>query len=87
MDKLLQFFIKLTNGEFIAVDKMLHFAFSYMIASFFTNPLIGITVILIAGITKEVFDKYKKKTKFDFTDLLAGLAGAGFYLLTQTILQ
>lgn len=87
MDKLTQFFIKLTNGEFIAVDKMLHFAFSYMIASFFTNPLIGISMVLIIGIAKEFFDKHKKKTKFDFNDLFAGLAGAVFYLLTQIIQQ
>ena len=87
MDKFLQFFIKLTNGELIAVDKMLHFAFSYMIASFFTNPLIGITVVLIIGIAKEFFDKHKKKTEFDFKDLFAGLAGAGFYLLIQIIQQ
>lgn len=87
MDKFLQFFIKLTNGEIIKVDKMLHFSFSFIIASFFLNPYYSVAVVLIINISKELFDKYQKKTKFDTYDILAGVLGAGFYLLTQIIQQ
>lgn len=79
--------IKFLNGEIIGVDKMLHFSFSFIIASFFTNHIIGLSVVLAVGIAKEIFDKYKKKTKFDTYDIIAGLSGAGFYILTQYILK
>ena len=79
--------IKFLNGEIIAVDKMLHFSFSFIIASFFINPLVSVIVVLAVNILKELFDKYKKKTKFDAYDILSGLLGGLFYILTQYILK
>ena len=79
--------IKFLNGEIIAVDKMLHFSFSFIIASFFINPLVSVIVVLAVNILKELFDKYKKKTKFDAYDILSGLLGGLFYITTQYLLQ
>ena len=79
--------IKFLNGEIIAVDKMLHFSFSFIIASFFINPLVSVIVVLAVNILKELLDKYKKKTKFDAYDILSGLLGGLFYILTQYILK
>ena len=85
MDKFLQFLTKLTNGEIIELDKMLHFSFSFIVASFFMNPYYSVVAVLIVNILKELFDKYQKKTRFDIYDILAGVLGAGFYLLTQIL--
>ena len=79
--------IKFLNGEIIAVDKMLHFSFSFMIASLFINPWIAVTAVLVINILKELFDKYIKKTKFDAYDILSGLLGGLFYITTQYLLQ
>lgn len=87
MDKFLQFFIKLTNGEIIKVDKMLHFSISYIIASFFLTPLISISAVAGANILKETYDKYIKKSKFDITDIIAGVLGGAFYILLQYLKQ
>lgn len=79
--------IKFLNGEIIGVDKMLHFSFSFIIASFFVNPICSLTAVIIVNVLKEVFDAKIKKTKFDIKDIIAGILGAGFYILTQYLLQ
>lgn len=81
MDKIKTFITKFTNGEIIPIDKFLHFSFSFIIASFFLNPFVVLGVVFAVNFGKELFDKYVKKTKFDIWDLVAGLAGATFYLL------
>lgn len=87
VSKIKIFINKLTNGEYIPVDKMLHFSISYIIASFFLTPLISISAVVGANILKETYDKYIKKSKFDITDIIAGLLGGAFYILLQYLKQ
>ena len=52
------------------VDKILHLTVSYMLASLF-----GIWLAVIAGIAKEVYDLYIKKSKFSIADIVADALG------------
>ena len=65
-------------------DKQLHMKYGAIIslittALFWTTtpyaPLIGIFMSLLAGITKEAFDKYIKMTRWDNRDILATVIG------------
>ncbi len=61
-------------------DKTLHFMAGFIIAGLgaflVSNILYGIILGAIAGVGKEVYDKYVKKTFFDFFDMFATIVGA-----------
>ena len=61
------------------VDKLLHLAVSYMLASLF-----GIWIAVIAGIAKEVYDQVKYKG-WSWGDLIADGLGIAIYCLGVAI--
>ena len=61
------------------IDKILHLAVSYMIASLF-----GIWVAIIAGVAKEVYDQVKYKG-WSWGDLIADGIGISIYILRWCI--
>lgn len=59
----------------VGQDKLLHF-FGFGFGSFFMcNGWIALLVGLIGGLGKELFDKYVKKSEFDYLDWLASFLG------------
>lgn len=77
--------IRLSNGEIIKVDKMLHFSISYIIASLFTNPWFGMGIVIGVNLLKEIFDIQIKKSKFDLVDIISGVLGGMIYFLTRLL--
>ncbi len=68
--------IKLIKEWLVAnIDKILHLAVSYMIASLF-----GIWIAAIAGIAKEVYDQVRYKG-WSWGDLIADGLGIAIYCL------
>ena len=71
------------------IDLLLHFLLGYFIADL-TNLLTpawgGIITATIAGICKELWDKYHDKEKFDKLDLAATFAG-GFINFWVALVQ
>lgn len=73
-------------------DKLYHliagFAIAFSVA--FWRPEIGLIAAMAAGILKEVYDKYGKKTEADPLDTIAttvgGVIGAIASLLGQNVL-
>lgn len=61
------------------IDKILHLAVSYMIAS-----LCGIWIAAIAGIAKEVYDQVRYKG-WSWGDLIADGIGISIYILRWCI--
>ena len=64
----------------IRTDLILHFLAGYAIADFayHLHPAFGGWVILfaiVAGISKELYDKYIKKSVFDYKDLIMTIVG------------
>lgn len=58
-------------------DKVLHALVGFAIAfivSFFSQEL-AVILGVVAGVGKELYDKYVKKTMFDFFDLFATFCG------------
>lgn len=81
-DNAIAFFIRLTTGEIIKIDKMLHFLVSFVLASAFpTNMLLSMLIVVLANTVKECTDVVFKKSKFDFMDIAAGVCGGLFYFL------
>lgn len=93
--------IKFVNGEIIPVDKMLHFAFCYIIASTtfilsispkifgfdeVISMAISLIVVIIISIIKEIFDSKVKKTGWDIMDVLSGILGGLVYLIIERLL-
>ena len=69
---------KLINIIDIGIDKIVHFALGYMIADLFElTGFYSVLIALLAGISKELYDKYYKHKVFDWFDL-ACTAGGGF---------
>jgi len=65
------------HWKMIKVDKLLHFLAGYFIASLF--QFIGFWAVLIgfmAGVIKELWDKYHDKEAFGLADLACTVAGA-----------
>lgn len=87
MKNAISYFIRLTNGDIIKVDKMLHFSFSFIIASLFTSTLLSMVAVILLGTVKELFDRYIKKTKFDIWDLTSGILGGLLYLTINYLKQ
>ena len=86
MRSLKSFIIRFCNGEIIKADKLLHFAYSYIIATWFNSDIISMLSVIILGVFKELFDKYVRKTKFDIADILFGIAGGVTYLIIKYLL-
>ena len=62
----------------IGIDKIAHFALGYMIADLCEKTgFYAVLIALLAGVSKELFDKYVKHTVFDWFDL-ACTVGGGF---------
>lgn len=74
----------------LKVDKVLHFVACFLICAVTALVLYGVAewpkalcvlsgvaASLGAGVLKEVFDKYVRKTGFDKSDLMADAIGAG----------
>jgi len=75
------------------LDKQLHILAGSTISLFVTiamlstsfvpyAPIVGLLLALVAGILKEVYDLYVKKTEFDKRDVLATVMGGSLSLLT-----
>ena len=71
----------------IYLDKILHFLAGYFIASLFGFiGMYSILVALSAGILKELYDRYIKKTKFDLADLACTVSGGIAWTVIWAIL-
>jgi hypothetical protein len=69
----------------IPTDKILHLSAGFTIAivlSFVVGPMIGVAAGAAAGVAKEVYDKYIKKTTFDFFDMFATIIGSVLGMFT-----
>lgn len=72
-------------------DKLYHLVAGFVIAFAisFWRPEIGLFAAIAAGIAKEVYDKYGKKTEADPIDTIAttvgGILGAAASILIQNI--
>lgn len=59
-------------------DKILHFWVNFLIvqtSKWFGYLPIGIVLAFVASFGKELYDKYIKKSKFDWEDILADVTG------------
>lgn len=64
--------------KLINYDKFLHFLINFSIVqcSIWLDYFhIGVLTAVIVSVAKELYDKYIKKTKFDWYDILADAAG------------
>lgn len=61
----------------VGTDRLLHFAFGGWLACLAPNWYYALLVGLLVGLFKELFDKYIKKSVFDFGDWLATFLGSG----------
>jgi len=71
-------------------DKGCHFIVGVIISAVFClNGLlaIGLFVAFIIGISKELFDKYIRKTFFDIKDVLATSLGSIFFTIAYIIFK
>ena len=72
-------------------DKLYHLIAGFVIAFIiaFWRPEVGLLTAIIAGIAKEVYDKYIKKSYADPVDTIAttvgGILGAAASILIQNI--
>ena len=87
MGKLKLLLIKLCTGQIIGADKMLHFAFCYIIASFFESYFYGFVAVWFISVLKELIDKYVRKPEFDHVDIIAGILGCLFYIFRTYLMQ
>jgi hypothetical protein len=65
----------------IKTDKILHFLAGYLVFSVtdvFCGFIVAGIITLIAGISKELYDKFREGENFDIVDLVCTLAG-GFF--------
>lgn len=70
--------------KMIAVDKLLHFSFSALIVLSFglTLGIIpGIIIGMIIGLAKEAYDKYIKRSIWDWEDIYADGVGILYAIL------
>lgn len=89
------FLIRLVNCQIIGADKILHFCFCYIISHILdlvTRNVINninysffliIVFSFLLSLLKEFFDKYIKHSNFCWYDILSGMIGCFFYILTK----
>ena len=75
----------------IPIDKILHFLAGYAIAdlAYHLHPAFGGWIILFAvgaGLLKELYDKYIKKSVFDYKDLVLTITG-GFLAVWVRLIE
>ena len=75
----------------IPIDKILHFLSGYAIAdiAYHLHPAFGGWIILfavVAGVAKELYDKYIKKSVFDWKDLAVTVLG-GFGAIWVSLIK
>lgn len=75
----------------IPIDKIIHFLAGYAVAdiAYQFYPAFGGWIILFAisaGLLKEMYDKYIKKTMFDWRDLLVTILG-GFLAVWVSLIK
>ena len=74
------FLVKITNGNYVSIDKMLHFTTQFMfltlIVALFEFNFWTFHVLNIAlAVGKELFDKFVKQSYIDIGDAVAGFLG------------
>lgn len=69
-------------------DKVYHLIAGFIIASIFglINPTLGLALAIAAGVCKEVYDKYIKKSFADPLDTIATVLGGVFGVAVAIIL-
>ena len=71
-------------------DKLVHWltciAIGLLVLFITANIYLAITTIVVAGFGKELYDKYIKKTFFDWLDIVADLATIPVVLLVYLLL-
>lgn len=60
----------------IGVDKILHFAFGGWLACLAPNWYYALLIGFIVGLGKELFDRYVRKSTFDYIDWFATFSGS-----------
>lgn len=88
-----QFLTRLSNGEIIKADKLLHFSFEFLFTALFSVvikavgiesnfKLILFSFVVLLGFAKEVFDKYYKiNGSWDWADIWYGIGGGMIFVL------
>lgn len=61
--------------ESIEKDKLIHFCIGLLLSQLIYLSLWFVLFPVIAGIAKEIYDKYVRKTGFNWWDLLATVLG------------
>jgi len=77
-------------SKMVFKDKGCHFIVGVLISTIFClNGLlaIGVFVTFIIGISKELFDRYIRKTFFDIKDVLATGFGSIFFTIAYIIFK
>lgn len=70
----------------IRQDQIYHFTVCALVVLNCLMPLwYAIVLAVILSVCKELYDKYIKKTLFDWTDILADLAGIGTGILIRIV--
>ena len=74
------------------IDKIYHLVSGFAISLIFgfINPVLGLILAIIAGVGKEVYDKYIKKSAIDPLDVIAtvvgGILGTGLAIVVTNII-
>jgi len=71
-------------------DKQLHILAGlvvFVVVGFLSSPITGLIAGILAGLVKEMFDRYIQDENFDIKDLLATVAGAvlGFIVVHKIL--
>ena len=67
----------------IGIDKVLHFAFGGWLACFGSTWYYALLIGFTIGLAKELFDRYIRKSTFDYIDWVATFFGS---ILTAIVL-
>ena len=76
------------RGHFLQYDKIMHLLAGWAISSLFLIKMestftITVLVLIAVAVGKELWDKHKKKSKFDPFDLAMTLIGGALWLLIE----
>jgi mannose/fructose/N-acetylgalactosamine-specific phosphotransferase system component IIC len=70
--------------DMMRTDLILHFLAGFFIATLFQfNFILMVIAVAVIGLGKELYDKFVKKTTFDFKDLAYTLTGGfvGYWIV------
>ena len=74
------------------IDKIYHLVAGFIISLIFglINPVLGLILAIIAGVGKEIYDKYIKKSVIDPLDVIAtvlgGVLGTGLAIVITNMI-